>query len=141
MNSTKLSIDVETLRTLLNHAACAARIVGNLDDDAHRDLVGPLAEHVDTLVHELTELLGDPHTLAALAPVPNARSTFALDITPDAVPDHVAPDAPAASRTISIAINGTRHELVRLSDPDELGIAFADDETTQPHIALSGGAR
>jgi hypothetical protein len=58
------------------------------------------------------------------------------------VPEHVAPDAPTASRTISIAIeDGTRHELVRLSDPDELGIAFADDDTTQPHITLSEGAR
>jgi hypothetical protein len=32
------------------------------------------------------------------------RSTFALDVAPDAVPQHVAPDASAASCTISIAI-------------------------------------
>jgi hypothetical protein len=49
---------------------------------------GPLGDHVDAIVHGLTELLGDPHTLAA--PVPSARSTFALDVTPDAVPEPVA---------------------------------------------------
>jgi hypothetical protein len=117
-----------TLEKLLNHAESAAHLVGHLDDPI---AAGPLADHVDAIVHELTELLSDPHTLAA--PVPSARSTFALDVTPDAVPEHAAPDAPAASCTISIAIDdGTRHEL---------GIALADDETTQPHIALSGGAR
>jgi hypothetical protein len=100
---------------LLAHAASAARIVGHLDDSI---AVGPLADHVDAIVHELSELLGNPHVIAA--PVPSTQ----------------------ASRTISITIDdGTRHDLVRLPDPDELGIAFADDETTQPHIALSGGTR
>jgi hypothetical protein len=120
----KLAIERTTLEKLLAHATSAARIVGHLDGAI---AAGPLADHVDAIVHELTELLGNPHLIDA--PAPSARSTFALDVTPDAV----APDAPAASRTISIAIDdGTRHEL---------GIAFADDETTQPHIALSGGAR
>jgi hypothetical protein len=132
----QITLDWGTLEKLLAHATSAARIVGHNDALA----IGPLADHVDAIVHELSELLGNPHLVAA--PVPSARSTFALDVTPDAVPEHVAPDAPAASRTISIAIDdGTRHELVRLSDPDELGISFADDETTQPHIALSGDAR
>jgi hypothetical protein len=125
-----------TLEKLLNHAESAAHLVGHLDTPA----IEPLADHIDAIVHELSELLGNPHLVAA--PVPSARSTFALDVTPDAVPERVAPDAPAASRRISIAIkDGTRHALMRLSDPDELGIALADDETTQPHIALSGGAR
>jgi hypothetical protein len=132
----RIHVDRTLLLDLLAHASSSARIVGHLDDTP---AVEQLADDIDAIVHRLSELLGNPHLIAA--PVPSARPTFALDVTPDAVPDHVAPDAPAASRTISIAINGTRHELVRLSDPDELGIAFADDETTQPHIALSGGAR
>jgi hypothetical protein len=99
MNNLKLNIDVETLRTLLAHAISAARIVGHLDDAIAS---GPLGDHVDAIAHKLAELLGDPHLIAA--PVPSARSTFALDATPDAVLEHVALDAPAASRTISIAI-------------------------------------
>jgi hypothetical protein len=134
--TTNLSVPRTALADLLERAASAARIVGHIDAPA----VEPLADHIDAIVHELSELLGNPHLIAA--PVPSARSTFALDVAPNAVPEHVAPDASAASCTISITIDdGTRHELVRLSDPDELGIAFADDETTQPHIALSGGAR
>jgi len=45
----------------LGHATEAARLVGHLD--------GPIAEllsdHIDTIVHQLTELLGDPRTLNA----------------------------------------------------------------------------
>ena len=67
------------LRDLLAQAASAARIVGHLDG-AIAD--GPLGDHVDAIVHKLTELLGDPHTLAApllgdphtlAAPMPSAR--------------------------------------------------------------------
>jgi hypothetical protein len=87
-----------SLEGLLGHAASAARIIG------HSDVLTaePLADHIDAIVHELTELLGEPHLIAA--PVPSTRSTFALDVAPDAVPEQVEPDAPAASRTISIAI-------------------------------------
>jgi hypothetical protein len=110
----KLTLNKSILEKLFGHAAAAARIIGHLDDTI---AVGPLADHVDAIVHDLSELLGNPHLIAA--PVPSTQ----------------------ASRTISITIDdGTRHDLVRLPDPDELGIAFADDETTQPHIALSGGA-
>lgn len=64
----QVSIDREALGTLLSHAASAARIVGNLDDPI---AAGPLADHIDTIVHGLSELLGDPRTLAtpdAVAP-------------------------------------------------------------------------
>ena len=60
--------DRTVLLELLKHAASAARIIGHLDDAI---AAGPLAEHVDTIVHGLTELLGDPHALAvpdAVAP-------------------------------------------------------------------------
>jgi len=49
------------LLELLKHAASAARILGHLGDAI---AAGPLAEHVDAIVHGLTELLGDPHALA-----------------------------------------------------------------------------
>jgi len=57
----KLTLARSILEKLLEHAAAAARIAGHLDAPA----VEPLADHVDALVHGLTELLGDP-----AAPVP-----------------------------------------------------------------------
>jgi hypothetical protein len=137
----QISLDTEALETMLIHATSASRLAGCINDASDRAIViDTITASIDEIARALSKLLGNPHPIGA--PVPSARSTFALDVTPDAVPERVAPDAPAASRTISIAIDdSTRHELVRLSDPDELGIAFADEEATQPHIALSGGAR
>ena len=137
----QITIDTEILETILIHATSASRLGGCINDASDRAIViDTITASIDEIARALSKLLDNPQPIAA--PVPSARSTFALDVNPDAVPVHVAPDAPAASRTISIAIeDSTLHELVRLSDPDELGIAFADDETTQPHIALSGGAR
>jgi len=88
--SGQLTIDRATLERLRAHAASASRLIGHIDGLA----TGPLADHVDALAHELGELLGNPHLIAA--PVPSARSTFALD----GVPELVAPDAPTASRTL-----------------------------------------
>ena len=137
----QITIDTEILETILIHATSASRLAGCINDASdHAIVIDTITASLDEIVRTLAGLLGNPHPIAA--PVPIARLTFALDVTPDALAEHVAPDAPTASRTTSIAIeDGTRHELVRLSDPDELGIAFADDETTQPHIALAGGAR
>lgn len=59
----QVSIDSEALRILLAHAASAARIVGNLDDD-DPIVASPLADHIDAIHHGLSELLGDPRTLA-----------------------------------------------------------------------------
>jgi hypothetical protein len=61
----QLSLDRSTLEKLLHHAAFAAHLVGHLDDDAHAELIRQLGDHVDTIAHELTELLGDPSALAA----------------------------------------------------------------------------
>lgn len=58
----KLTVDRSTLEKLLNHAASAAHFVGHLDGAIP---AGPLGDHVDAVVHGLTELLDDPHTLAA----------------------------------------------------------------------------
>jgi hypothetical protein len=60
-----------TVEKLLYHAAFAAHLIGHLDDDAHRELIRQIGDRVDTIVHELTELLGDPGALAepdAIAP-------------------------------------------------------------------------
>lgn len=57
----QLSIDSNALDLLLAHAASAAHLVGHLDDPI---AAGPLAEHIDAIVHALTELLGNPQTLA-----------------------------------------------------------------------------
>jgi hypothetical protein len=52
------------LAKLLHHAETAAHLIGHLDDDAHRELVRQIGDHVDTIAHELTELLGAPSALA-----------------------------------------------------------------------------
>jgi hypothetical protein len=59
----QVSIDSEALGTFLAHAASAARIVGDLDDTI---AAGPLADHIDAIVHGLSELLGDPRMLDTL---------------------------------------------------------------------------
>jgi len=58
----QLALDSSTLEKLLNHAASAARLIGQLDGAI---AAGPLGDHIDAVVHGLTELLGDPRTLAA----------------------------------------------------------------------------
>ena len=60
----RITLDRSTLENLLNHAAIAAHLVGHLDDNPPPDLIRRLGEHVDTVVHELTELLGEARTLA-----------------------------------------------------------------------------
>ena len=92
--SGQLNIDRATLERLRARAAAAARLIGHIDALA----TGPLADDIDALAHELGELLDDPHLIAA--PVPSARSTLALDVVLDGVPELVAPDAPTASRTL-----------------------------------------
>lgn len=58
----------------LRHAAFAAHLVGHLDDNVRADLDGPLGDRLDSSVHGLTELLGDPRTLAAARHVANHRA-------------------------------------------------------------------
>jgi hypothetical protein len=59
-----LTVARSVFAKLLHHAASAAQLVGHLDDGAHPELVRQIDEHVDTIVHELTELLGDPDAVA-----------------------------------------------------------------------------
>ena len=59
-----LTVDRATVENLRHHAAFAAHLIGHLDDDAHRELIRQIGDRVDTIVHELTELLGDPDAVA-----------------------------------------------------------------------------
>ncbi len=71
-----LTIPKAVLEKLLNHVTSAARLIGHLDDPS----VGPLADHVDTMVHDLTELLGDPHTFTGSSAAADDR------VVPDGAP-------------------------------------------------------
>jgi hypothetical protein len=53
---------------LLAHASSAARIAGHLDDCAGSTTFVQLSEHVDALVHGLSELLSDDRRSAKAAP-------------------------------------------------------------------------
>lgn len=59
-----ITIPRAVLANLLHHAASAAQLVGHLDDKAQTELIRQLGEHVDTIAHELAELLGDPDAIA-----------------------------------------------------------------------------
>jgi hypothetical protein len=62
---------------LLAHASSAARIVGHLDDRDRSPAVEQLSDHVDALVHGLSELLGG-HRLTD-EPVQADEETNAVD--------------------------------------------------------------
>jgi hypothetical protein len=109
VNLSKLTLDRSTLEKLLKHATSAARVAGSI---AHAG-ISLLADNIDAIVHELSEVLGNPHLIPMS--VPSARASFAPDFTApiDGVPAFVAPAAPAASRTLSMN---------------------TDDTLTQPHV-------
>ena len=53
---------------LLAHASSAARIVGHLDDRHGSTTLEQLSDHIDALVHGLSELLGEHRLTADVAP-------------------------------------------------------------------------
>lgn len=59
-----------TAEKLLYHAAFAAHLIGHLDDKAQAELIHQIGDRVDTIAHELAELLGAPGALA----VPDAAA-------------------------------------------------------------------
>ena len=70
----QLSVDRALLRKLLHYAAFAAHVVGHLDDNAQSEPIRQIGDRVDTIAHELAELLGAPSTLAEPdAPAPDDR--------------------------------------------------------------------
>jgi hypothetical protein len=54
--SNLLTVERAVLTDVLEHAAAAARLAGHID----APVIEPIAEHVDTIAHILSELLGDP---------------------------------------------------------------------------------
>jgi hypothetical protein len=77
----KLTLDRSSIEKLHHHAASAAQLVGHLDDDAQAELIDQLGDHVDAVVHGLTEILGDPRALAEDdAAAPHGRVSY--DSTP-----------------------------------------------------------
>lgn len=58
---------------LLAHASCAARIVGHLDDFDDPSTLEQLSDHVDALVHGLSELLGRHRVTGDPAPDDNEQ--------------------------------------------------------------------
>ncbi len=100
----QLTLDSAILEKLFTHAASAANRVGHIGDTVDDDLaVGPLADHIDAIAHELGELLGKPPLIAAR--VPNARAAVASRVVKQSVitrgdaPKHVTPDDHDASTT------------------------------------------
>jgi len=134
----QVTLDTAVLRLLLQQAAAAARLVGHIDDDASATAaIGPLADTIDEIVHTLTELLGDPHAIAA--PVPHASSTFAPDVVRQpGSPAIATPDAPGASRGRSLLIHAAsaQHDVRRTSIEAEL--ARADHRRARVHGEMPG---
>lgn len=107
---TQLTLDSAILETVLKRAMSAARLVGYIENGVGDGLeAGLLADEIDAIIHELSELLGNPCLIAA--PVPSSRSTFASDVVTrgdvvmrNGVPELVAPDMPAASGTHTFSL-------------------------------------
>jgi hypothetical protein len=75
----QITLDRAILAMLLKRAASAARRVGYIDDGVDGALaIGSLADDIDAIVHELSELLGNPHLIAA--PLSSGNLTFAPDV-------------------------------------------------------------
>ena len=67
----ELTLDRSTVEKLLDHAASAARLVGHIEEGVPNAVVGPLADHIDAMVHDLSELLGAAHLIVFDAPTPH----------------------------------------------------------------------
>jgi hypothetical protein len=92
--SNLLTVERSVLTDVLEHAAAAARLAGHIDAPA----VEPIAEHVDAIVHRLTELLGDP-----AARVPRARQAFDESVDEDGPTQvHERPARPSNVPTRSV---------------------------------------
>jgi hypothetical protein len=132
---THLTLDRATLETILERATSAARLVGYIDEPAVDGFVRTLADNVDEIVHTVTELLGNPHLIAA--PVPNARSRFAPDVV---TRDHDAIAAALVTEHIEIAPGISERldnpRLIAAPVPSATEPALGDDELTWPRVAL-----
>lgn len=77
-----VSIDRSVLEALLDHAVFAARLAGHLDDGARAHIVSALANHVDTVVHGLSEVLGASRRATAALDVEAPSESVAHDEAP-----------------------------------------------------------
>jgi hypothetical protein len=72
----QVTLDSTILEKLLKRAASAARRVSDIEDEVGYIAVDLLAEDIDAIVHELSELLGNPTLIVSapneLAPVPDS---------------------------------------------------------------------
>src|SRR5512140_2559273 len=112
----QLTLDSAVLEAFLERAALAARQVGYIEDRVACGLpvgagdVDLLADEIDTIVHELSELLGNPDLIAA--PVPRARSTFEYGavtradvVTRDGLPEFDVHDAPTVTGMHALSLD------------------------------------
>lgn len=75
-----LMVPTDLLEKLLEHAALAARCVGHLNDGDQPVLIEQLAEHVDTMVHDLIELFGAATVGAAFPQDTEATSSSVVRV-------------------------------------------------------------
>ena len=112
----QLTLDRAILKAVLNRAESAARLFSYIDDrgkDAFA--VDPLADEIDAIVHELTELLDNPHLIAAS--VPDACSTFGADDV-----------------TRADLVTKRWDELTPVPVSPKCRTAFSADEPTRPRV-------
>jgi hypothetical protein len=98
----QITLDRAILEKLREHASSAAHFAGHIEGAI---AVGPLADHVDEIVHTLSELLDKPQVIAAPVPSACATSTPAVD-----VPEHVSPERALANHPRRHRRLGARHE-------------------------------
>ena len=67
-----MAVPKAILKKLLHHAEFAAHRLGHLDDDKHAELISQIGDHIDTIAHRLTEILGED------AAAPDVASNGAL---------------------------------------------------------------
>jgi hypothetical protein len=136
-----ITVDVATLEGILHHAAFAAHLVGHLDDDAHRELIRQIGEQVDTIAHELTELLGAPSALAEPdaaepdAAAPDDRAT--RDGAPMLISAPSGRGRQKVDHTIQVS-EGDPQILRRLSE-DGLGCSPLDGQRETRRLGETGG--
>ncbi len=124
----QLIVDRAILEMLHKRAASVAYRASYIAD-------AELADEVDAIAHELSELLGDPHL--RVGAIPDARPWFeADDVTRGGSAAFVKPEAPAASCTPWLSLPAAAER------PDELAPAFdsprfvaaSTDEPTRPRV-------
>ncbi len=131
---TKLIVDRAILEMLHKRAASVAYRASYIAD-------AELADEVDAIAHELSELLGDPHL--RVGTIPDACPWFEADdvtrtdlVTRGGAAAFVKPEAPAATCTLWLSLPAAPER------PDELAPAFdppwfvaaSTDEPTRPRV-------